>query len=99
MIFQNTGQKSIKKEFVKIFLSRFQISILRECETEFCHVCGGTIISPAWILTSAHCVSSVPLEEMGILMGDHNLYELSYEQKFVRAIEKVTHPGFFVCLK
>ena len=72
----------------------FQISILRECESEFCHVCGGTIISPAWILTSAHCVSSVPLEEMGILMGDHNLYELSYEQKFVRAIEKVTHPGF-----
>lgn len=30
---------------------------------------------------------------MGILLGDHNLYELSYEQKFVRAIEKVTHPG------
>ena len=30
---------------------------------------------------------------MGILLGDHNLYELSYEQKFVRAVEKVTHPG------
>ena len=70
-----------------------QVSILRECGNEFCHVCGGTIISPAWILTSAHCVSSVPIEEMGILLGDHNLYELSYEQKFVRAAEKVTHPG------
>ena len=69
------------------------MSILRECGNEFCHVCGGTIISPAWILTSAHCVSSVPIEEMGILLGDHNLYELSYEQKFVRAAEKVTHPG------
>ena len=73
------------------------MSILRECGNEFCHVCGGTIISPAWILTSAHCVSSVPIEEMGILLGDHNLYELSYEQKFVRAAEKVTHPGRIGC--
>lgn len=72
----------------------WMVSILRECGNEFCHVCGGTIISPAWILTSAHCVSSVPIEEMGILLGDHNLYELSYEQKFVRAAEKVTHPDF-----
>jgi len=72
----------------------WMVSILRECGNEFCHVCGGTIISPAWILTSAHCVSSVPIEEMGILLGDHNLYELSYEQKFVRAAEKVVHPDF-----
>ena len=34
---------------------------------------------------------------MGILLGDHNLYELSYEQKFVRAAEKVVHPGIHIC--
>jgi secreted trypsin-like serine protease len=70
-----------------------KVSVLRECGPQFCHICGGTIISPAWILTGAHCTNSIPVEVMGVLLGDHNLYELSYEQKFMRVMKKIIHPG------
>ena len=41
------------------------------------------------MLTGAHCMNSVPMEELGVLIGDHNLYTISTSQKFVKVKEKV----------
>ena len=37
---------------------------------------------------------NVPKEELGILVGDNDLYSISNEQKFIRVKEKVVHPDF-----
>jgi len=69
-------------------------AVLRTCGDQYCHICGATIISEEWILTGAHCMSSVPMEELGVLVGDHNLQTISKSQKFIKVKEKVVHPDF-----
>jgi len=69
-------------------------AVLRTCGDEYCHICGATIISEEWILTGAHCMNSVPMEELGVLVGDHNLYTISTSQKFIKVKEKVVHPDY-----
>jgi len=69
-------------------------AVLRTCGDEYCHICGATIISEEWILTGAHCMNTVPMEELGVLVGDHNLYTISTSQKFIKVKEKVVHPDY-----
>merc|ERR1712106_521361 len=69
-------------------------AVLRTCGDKYCHICGATIISEEWILTGAHCMDSVPMEELGVLVGDHNLYTISTSQKFIKVKEKVIHPDY-----
>lgn len=69
-------------------------AVLRTCGDEYCHICGATIISEEWILTGAHCMNTVPKEELGVLVGDHNLYTISTSQKFIKVKEKVVHPDY-----
>ena len=69
-------------------------AVLRACDEEYCHICGGTIISEEWILTGAHCMQKVPMEELGVLVGDHSLFTISTSQKFIQVKEKVVHPDY-----
>lgn len=71
-------------------------AVLRSCETEYCHICGATIISEEWILTGAHCMQNVPMEELGVLVGDHSLFTISTSQKFIKIKEKIIHPDYFM---
>ena len=71
-------------------------AVLRTCETEWCHICGATIISEEWILTGAHCMAAIPMEELGVLVGDHSLFTVSTSQKFIKIKEKIIHPDYYM---
>ena len=40
-------------------------------------------------------MDTVPMEELGVLVGDHNLYTISTSQKFIKVKEKVIHPDYY----
>jgi len=69
-------------------------AVLKKCGDTYCHICGATIISEEWILTGAHCMVNVDKEDLGVLVGDHNLYTVSNSQKFIKIKEKVIHPDY-----
>ena len=69
-------------------------AVLKKCDSEYCHICGATIISESWILTGAHCMVNVQTEDLAVLVGDHNLYTISNSQKFIQVKEKVVHPDY-----
>ena len=52
------------------------------------------MISKAWVLTGAHCMVDVPMDNMLVLLGAHSLNDGDNEKRYVEVVKKVVHPDY-----
>ncbi|KDR20688.1 trypsin-1-like [Zootermopsis nevadensis] len=81
------GHDARKGEFpYQISLQQVVLIILRQ------HICGGSIISPSWVVTAGHCIPEYGTLE--VVAGEHNLNSNEGTEQTVRVSQAIVHPRF-----
>ncbi|XP_073238534.1 chymotrypsinogen B-like isoform X2 [Porites lutea] len=70
----------------------WQIALLRGSSKSFS--CGGSLIAPDWIVTAAHCISSLSGSYYTIRLGDHDRYSNEGTEEDIPGKRVIRHPGY-----
>ncbi|XP_078356744.1 trypsin-like [Oculina patagonica] len=70
----------------------WQIALLRGSSKSFS--CGGSLIAPDWVVTAAHCISTLTASYYTIRLGDHDRHKNEGTEQDIQAKRIIKHENY-----